>query len=228
MNINEIQNELFQNQDVKYRNFQVKLLPTLDAETIIGVRTPVLRKLAKKLYREKDFDDFLNDLPHRFFDENQLHAFLISEMQDFDDCIDALNKFLPFIDNWATCDQTSPKVFARNRDRLLAQIRIWILSEKTYTVRFAVGMLMQYFLDEDFDLEYPRMVSAICSEEYYVKMMIAWYFATALAKRPEAILPFFERKSLEAWTHNKAIQKALESYRISDELKQTLRALKIK
>lgn len=228
MNTNEIQTELFQNQDVKYQAFQAKLLPTLETETVIGVRTPILRKLSQKLYRGNEYDDILNDLPHRYFEENQLHAFLISEMKDFDCCMNALNKFLPFVDNWATCDQMSPKVFARNKDKLLEQIRIWIKSEKTYTVRFAVGMLMRHFLDEDFDPEYPRMVSAICSEEYYIKMMIAWYFATALAKQPEAILPVFEQKSLETWTHNKAIQKALESNRISDELKQHVRTLKTK
>lgn len=227
MNVTEIRQELFKNQDVKYRDFQAKLLPTLDPQTVIGIRTPVLRKLAKKLYREHDFSEFLNDLPHRYFDENQLHAFLICEMKDFSCCMAALNQFLPYVDNWATCDQMSPKVFARDKETLLGQIKIWISSPETYTVRFAIGMLMQHFLDGDFDMEYPEMVSAIRSREYYVNMMIAWYFATALAKQYEAILPFFETQCLETWTHNKAIQKALESYRISDEQKQYLRTLKI-
>ncbi len=227
MNTREIQKELFQNQDVKYRDFQARLLPTLNVQTIIGVRTPILRALAKDIYKENDFSDFLNDLPHKYFDENQLHAFLISEIKDFDFCMNELNKFLPFVDNWATCDQMSPKVFKKNRKKLSEQIKIWILSEKTYTLRFAVGMLMQHFLDEDFDLEYPKMVLTIYSDEYYVKMMIAWYFATALAKQYETILPFLENKKLEKQTHNKAIQKALESYRISDERKKYLRTLKI-
>lgn len=227
MNVIEIQKELFKNQDIDYRVFQTKLLPTLNPDGIIGVRTPVLRTFAKKLYKENVFSVFFNELPHSYFDENQLHAFVVSEIKDFDFCIEELNRFLPFVDNWATCDQMSPKVFKKNKERLLEQIKIWILSEKTYTVRLAVGMLMQHFLDEDFDLEYPKMVLTICSEEYYVKMMIAWYFATALAKKYGAILPFLENKSLEKWTHNKAIQKALESYRISNEQKEYLRTLKI-
>lgn len=227
MNVNEIQKELFRSQDIGYRDFQAKLLPTLAPDTMIGVRTPALRAFAKKLYKENDYDGFLNDLPHQYFDENQLHAFLISEIRDFDLCIKEVNHFLPFVDNWATCDQMSPKVFQNHKEKLLEQIKIWILSEKTYTLRFAVGMLMQYFLDEDFDLEYPKMVLTIHSEEYYVKMMIAWYFATALAKQYESILPFLENQRLEMWTHNKAIQKAIESYRISNQQKEYLRTLKV-
>lgn len=227
MNVNEIQTELFRNQDMDYRDFQAKLLPTLAPDTIIGVRTPALRAFAKKLYKENDEDVFLTDLPHKYFDENQLHAFLISEIRDYDLCIKALNRFLPFVDNWATCDQMSPKIFKKHKAKLLEQIKSWILSEKPYTLRFAVGMLMQHFLDEDFDLEYPKMVLTILSEEYYVKMMIAWYFATALAKQYKSILPFMENKCLEKWIHNKAIQKAIESYRISNEQKEYLRTLKI-
>lgn len=227
MNVNEIQTELFRNQDMDYRDFQAKLLPTLAPDTIIGVRTPALRAFAKKLYKENDYDVFLTDLPHKYFDENQLHAFLISEIRDYDLCIKALNRFLPFVDNWATCDQMSPKIFKKHKAKLLEQIKSWILSEKPYTLRFAVGMLMQHFLDEDFDLEYPKMVLTIHSEEYYVKMMIAWYFATALAKQYKSILPFMENKCLEKWIHNKAIQKAIESYRISNEQKEYLRTLKI-
>lgn len=227
MNQNEIQAELFRNQDVKYKNFQAKLLPTRNPQTIIGARTPILRTLAKTLYRENDFSDFLNDLPHKYFEEDQLHAFLIFEIKDFDSCIEKLNSFLPFVDNWATCDQMSPKVFGKHKAELLNEIKIWLSSPETYTVRFAVGMLMQHFLGEDFDLAYPKLVLAIRSEEYYVNMMIAWYFATALAKQYEAVLPFLENKCLEPWTHNKAIQKALESYRVSDEHKQHLRTLRI-
>lgn len=227
MNVHEIQQELFRNQDKAYGTFQARLLPTLSPQTIIGVRTPVLRGLAKILYKENDYSDFLNCLPHTYFDENQLHAFLISEMKDYALSIEALNRFLPYVDNWATCDQMSPKIFKKHRVLLLEQIKIWIASENTYTVRFAVGMLMQHFLDEDFDMEYPRMILNIRSEEYYVKMMIAWYFATALAKQYPSILPILEEKLLEPWTHNKAIQKALESHRISEEQKQYLRTLKI-
>lgn len=223
----EIQRQLFENQDITYRDFQAKLLPTIDAQTIIGVRTPILRGLAKTLYKGNNYTVFLNDLPHKYFEENQLHAFLISEMKDLDICIDALNQFLPYVDNWATCDQMSPKILKKHKDKLLEQIKNWISSSETYTVRFAAGMLMQHFLDEDFEPEYPRMVSALRSEEYYVNMMIAWYFATALAKQYEAILPFLEEKCLERWTHNKTIQKALESYRISEEHKRYLRTLKI-
>lgn len=226
MKIDQIQRELFRNQDVKYKSFQAKLLPALHPQTIIGVRTPVLRGFAKVLYKENDYSDFFGCLPHDYFDENQLHAFLICEIKDFERCMEELNRFLPFVDNWATCDQMSPKVFKKHRAELFEQIKIWISSPETYTVRFAVGMLMRYFLDEDFDLEYPRMLLKIRSEEYYVKMMIAWYFATALAKQYEAILPFLENRSLESWTHNKAIQKALESYRLSDEQKKYLRTLK--
>lgn len=227
MKINEIQAELFRNQDPEYRDFQAKLIPTIKPQAVIGVRTPALRAFAKKLYAENDFSDFLNTLPHKYFEENQLHAFLICEIKDFDICIEELNKFLPFVDNWATCDQMSPKIFKKHKERLLKQIKVWLLSFKTYTVRFAVGMLMQHFLDEDFEPEYPRLVSEVRSEEYYVNMMLAWYFATALAKQYEAILPFLEEKRLDKRTHNKAIQKALESYRISEEHKRYLRTLKI-
>lgn len=227
MNVHEIQQELFRMQDTKYRDFQAKLLPTVNSQTMIGVRTPQLRTFAKTLFKQNDFSDFLNILPHKYFDENQLHAFLICEIKDFDFCLEELNKFLPFVDNWATCDQMAPKIFKKHKKPLLEQIKIWILSEKTYTVRFAVGMLMQHFLDEDFDLEYPKMVLKIYSEEYYIKMMIAWYFATALAKQYSAVIPFLENQNLEKWTHNKAIQKALESYRITDEQKEYLRTLRI-
>lgn len=226
MRTDEIQKTLFLHQDEKYRDFQEKLLPTLKPDTIIGVRTPVLRGFAKALYREEDITDFLNDLPHKYFEENQLHGFWISEIKDFDRCVDELNRFLPYVDNWATCDQMSPKILKKHKKELMEQIRIWLKSEKTYTLRFGVGMLMQHFLDEDFDLEYPKMVLKIQSEEYYVNIMIAWYFATALAKQYKQVLPFLEQKSLKKWTHNKAIQKALESDRISDTQKQYLRTLK--
>lgn len=227
MNVSEIRAELFRNREESYQIFQAKLLPTLNPQTVIGVRTPKLRAFAKTLSAQNDCADFLNDLPHRYFEENQLHAFLLCEMKNFGACMAELNRFLPFVDNWATCDQMSPKVFGRYKDALWVQIQIWLASEQPYTVRFAIGMLLRHFLDEDFDLEYPKRVAGIRSKEYYVNTMIAWYFATALAKQYDATLPFLENRSLQSWTHNKAIQKALESYRISDETKQYLRTLKV-
>ena len=226
--IEDIRKELFALQDEKYQAFQVKLFPTLNPESIIGVRTPDLRSYAKKLLKQEEIAEFLSDLPHRYFDENQLHAFIISELKDYGKCMEELNRFLPYVDNWATCDQMSPKVFKKNRSQLLEQIRIWLKSDKTYTIRFAIGMLMEHYLDDDFDISYPEMVAGIRSDEYYVNMMIAWYFATALAKQYEVILPFIENRRLDTWTHNKAIQKALESYRITPEQKEYLKGLKIK
>ena len=223
-----VRNELFAQQDTKYRDFQAKLLPTVDKETVIGVRTPALRKYAKQLAKREDVTVFLNDIPHHYFDENQLHAFVISEIKDFDSCMTEVERFLPYVDNWATCDQLSPKVFKKHRQKLLERIREWIGSEYTYTVRFAIGMLMQHFLDEDFDPSYPEMVAAVRSEEYYINMMIAWYFTTALVKQYETILPYIEDRRLAPWTHNKAIQKSVESYRITPEQKDYLRSLKIR
>ena len=225
--IDEIRDELFSLQDIKYRDFQAKLIPTVSADSVIGVRTPELRKLAKKELKKDNIGDFLDTLQHEYFDEKQLHAFIISEIKDYDECIKRLEKFLPYIDNWATCDQLSPKVFKKHKSELLSKIREWIASKETYTVRFAIGMLMQHYLDEDFDMEYPEMVSKVRSEEYYVNMMIAWYFATALAKQYEVVLPFIEGKRLSDWTHNKAIQKSIESYRISPEQKEYLKKLKV-
>ena len=211
----EIREELYGHQDLKYRDFQAKLIPGMEPEKMIGVRTPDLRKLAKQMAKREDIGEFLKNLPHEFFDENQVHAFVISEFKDYGRCVPEVERFLPFVDNWATCDQMSPKVFKKHRPELLDSIKEWIRSEHTYTVRFAVGMLMQHYLDEDFDPAYPEMVAEVQSEEYYVRMMVAWYFATALAKQYEAVLPYIEEKRLEPWTHNKTIQKAIESY---DEL----------
>ena len=233
-----MKDELFKLQDIEYRVFQKKLIPTADQEMFIGVRTPELRKLAKRLYKEAKADSngpaaadvgrFLKDLPHEYFDENQLHAFIISEEKDFDRCIEEVEKFLPYVDNWATCDQLSPKVFKKNKDGLLLHVRKWLESDHTYTVRFAIGMLMEHFLNEDFDPEYPELVAGVRSDEYYVNMMIAWYFATALAKQYDAILPYIEEQRLDVWTHNKTIQKARESYRITAEQKEYLKTLKRK
>ncbi len=224
----EIINGLFGMQDLKYRDFQKRLIPTVDPDTVIGVRTPALREYAKKLAKREDICEFLQSLPHRYFDENQLHAFIISEFKDYGRCMEEVRCFLPFVDNWATCDQMSPKVFKKHRAELLGQIWRWIASGETYTVRFAVGMLMEHFLDDDFDAAYLETVAAIRSKEYYVNMMTAWYFATALAKQYDAALPFIEKRRLDDWTHNKAIQKAIESYRITPEQKAYLRGLKVK
>lgn len=224
----EIRDELFKMQDIGYRDFNSKLIPTVKKEDMIGVRTPELRKYAKKLLKEEGVEDFLHSLPHKYFDENQLHAFIISEIKDFKLCIDELINFLPYLDNWATCDQLSPKIFKKYRNDLLPHIYEWLKSDKTYTVRFGIGMLMEHFLDEDFKSEYPEMVAAVRSEEYYINMMTAWYFATALAKQYESILPFIEGNKLDTWTHNKTIQKAIESNRISAEQKNYLKGLKIK
>ena len=201
----EITTKLFSLQDTAYRDFQVKLIPGMDAQKEIGVRTPELRKLAKELAKREDIREFLNDLPHQYFDENQLHAFILSGEKDFEKCMEDLERFLPYVDNWATCDQTSPKVFRKHRKELLDAIRRWIESDHPYTVRFAIKMLMEHFLDEDFDPAYPEMVAEVRSEEYYIRMMIAWYFATALAKQYEAVLPYLEQKKLDVWTHNKTI-----------------------
>lgn len=226
MVIDEIREMLFAKQDTAYRDFQAKLIPTMDKETVIGVRTPELRKMAKQLAKREDISTFLGVLPHSYFEENQLHAFIIAERKDFAQCMEELTAFLPYVDNWATCDQMSPRVFKKHRQELLPYIREWIVSDETYTVRFGVGMLMTHFLDGDFDKTYPQMVSEIRSEEYYVNMMIAWYFATALAKQYEAVLPYIEEKKLDTWTHNKAIQKSVESSRIAPEQKAYLKSLK--
>ena len=224
----EIQEELYKLQDLKYRDMQVRIIPTVAPERLIGVRTPALRSYAKELLKRDDIGSFLGKLPHDYFDEDQLHAFIISGIKDYDKCLSEVDKFLPYVDNWATCDQMSPKVFKKHRKELLDSIRKWIVSDKTYVIRFAVGMLMEHFLDEDFDLEYPKMVAALRSEEYYVNMMTAWYFATALAKQYDQVLPFIENRALDTWTHNKAIQKSVESYRITPEQKEYLKQLKIK
>lgn len=214
--------------DETYAAFQRKLLPTVPPDAVIGVRTPQLRALAKQMLKNGAAEGFLSELPHAYFDENQLHAFILSEMKDFDVCITAVEAFLPYIDNWATCDQLSPKAFKKSPERLLPFIDVWLASDKTYTVRFGVGILMQHFLDERFSPEYPEKVAAVSSDEYYINMMIAWYFATALAKQYKSVLPFIEKRVLPAWTHNKAIQKARESLRITPEQKEYLNSLKVK
>lgn len=224
----DIRKELKKLQDKGYRDMQVTIIPTVEADSIIGVRTPALRQLARELSKREDVSKFLEDIPHKFFEENQLHAFILSGMKDAESCIRLVDEFLPYVDNWATCDQMSPKVFKKHKQLLLEYVDKWIKSDHTYVKRFAIGMLMEHFLDEDFKTSYLTKASKIRSEEYYVNMMIAWYFATALAKQYDAALPFIEKQKLDKWTHNKSIQKAVESYRITPEQKEYLKTLKRK
>lgn len=224
MNLTE---KLFSLQDKKYREFHLNLVPGYDSERIIGVRTPELRKTAKELIKSGESDALLTALPHRYHEENQLHSFIISDIKDFDRALAETERFLPYIDNWATCDQLRPKIFAKHKDELLEKIKVWIGSAQTYTVRFGIEMLMTYFLDESFRPEQLDMVAQLRSQEYYINMMTAWYFATALAKQYDSAVRIIEEKKLDAWTHNKTIQKARESFRISDEQKEYLKSLKI-
>ena len=221
-----IQNRLFELQDLKYREFTATLIPNIDKETIIGVRSPMIRKLAKELSDEQKAE-FIKALPHKYYEENNLHAAIIEGISDYDTAIIELEHFLPYVDNWATCDIMRPKVFKKHLSELLAKIREWSTSSHTYTIRFGLEMLMCYYLDREFKTEYLRIASAVRSEEYYVNMMIAWFFATALAKQYDDTLPYIESRKLDKWTHNKAIQKAIESYRVNDERKTYLRTLKL-
>jgi 3-methyladenine DNA glycosylase AlkD len=224
----DIREELFRMQDLKYRDFQVRLIPTVNADRVIGVRTPMLRKYARQISIREDIEAFLSDLPHKYFDEDQLHAFILGAMKDYGRCINEVNRFLPYINNWATCDQLAPGIFKKHRQELQDNIKIWLRSDHAYTVRFGIGMLMQHFLDEAFDSEYLDTVAGIRSREYYVNMMVAWFFATALAKQYDAAVRVIEDRRLDGWTHNKTIQKALESYRITPERKAYLRSLKVR
>lgn len=223
----EIEAFIQENTDEAYGEFQRKLIPDA-AERIIGVRTPAMRSFAKQLVKRDDVDEFLSALPHSRFEEDQIHAFMISLEKDFNACLSRMDAFLPYVDNWATCDQMSPKVFKKHLPELLPHIEEWLASDKTYTVRFGVGMLMEHYLDDAFEEAYPEKVAALRSEEYYINMMIAWYFATALAKQYEAVLPYLTERRLDRFTHNKAIQKAVESRRISPEQKDYLRTLRRK
>lgn len=224
----DIQTSLFEMKDNKYKSFQCALMPTVSRDAVIGARTPLLRAMSKELYGTAEACRFMRELPHAYYEENNLHAFLIERISDFDECISALDIFLPFVDNWATCDSMTPRCLIKRPEALLKKIGEWLKSEHTYTVRFAIKMLMTFFLDERFDESYLDAVASLRSDEYYVNMMIAWYFATALAKQEKSTLPYFEQAKLAPWIHNKAIQKALESYRISDNLKHSLRAIKTK
>jgi 3-methyladenine DNA glycosylase AlkD len=226
--MNNLQKHLFAMQDLSYRDFHSKLMPTIDKETIIGVRTPMLRKFAKEFAKTKESESFLLDLPHQYYEENNLHGFLLEMEKDYGKLIKRLDAFLPYVDNWATCDMMRPKVFKKHLPELLTKVEEWLSSKQTYTVRYGVGMLLSYYLDEEFKPEYLEQVASVRSDEYYINMMIAWYFATALAKQYEVTLPYIENQRLELWTHNKAIQKAIESFRVGDEQKKYLRTLRIK
>lgn len=223
----EILDMLFDLKDLGYKKFHCRLMPTVERDRVIGVRIPELKKLAKSLYGTVKAQAFLKTLPHYYYEENNLHAFLIAQIKDFDECIKAVDEFLPFIDNWATCDSLRPKIFAKNKEILLKKIKIWIKSDKTYTARFGIEMLMVHFLDDSFNPQFAEWVISADSEEYYVMMMKAWYFATSLVNHFEEIIPIFEQKRLDKTTHNKAISKSIESYRISAEQKKYLRTLKI-
>lgn len=228
MEKNNIRNRLFDLQDPFYKEFQSKLMPTVHPDKIIGVRMPVLRKLAKELSGSEEAEEFLKTLPHEYYEEDNLHGLLIELMKDYDRCVEELNRFLPYVDNWSTCDMISPKIFKKYLPELLEQIKIWMASEHVFMVRFGMKMLMNLYLGEAFQKEHLEMVAAVESEEYYIRMMQAWYFATALAKQYDAAVTFIEEKRLEMWTHNKTIQKSVESYRITAEQKTYLRSLKIK
>lgn len=223
MTTQEIKKRLLELQDVKFREFHAKLIPTVDQQTIIGVRTPELRKLAREIGED---DGFLRDLPHEYYEENQLHAIIIAGMKDFSGCISRLDEFLPYADNWAATDIMTVKLFKKHTAELLPHIRRWLGSGRTYTIRYAIGCLMNFYLDENFRPEYLEMVSAVECSEYYVSMMVAWYFATALAKQYESAVPYIEQHRLEPATHRRAIQKSIESFRITDEQKKYLRTLK--
>lgn len=224
----DIQTALFALRDPAYQAFQSKLMPTVDPQTVIGVRMPALRKLAREIAGTPVAEGFLQELPHRYYEENNLHGLLISAIPDYDGAVAALETFLPYVDNWATCDLIRPKVFGKHLPELREQIRIWLASDHPYTIRFGMEMLMTFFLDGQFQPEYLDWVAGVESKEYYVNMMAAWYFATALAKQYDAVLPYIQQRRLEPWTHNKTIQKAMESERIPDGQKAYLRGLKVK
>ena len=223
--MNKIEELLFNHRDAGYAAFQAKLTPTVDANLFIGVRVPEVRKLAKELKSAPETADFLKELPHKYYDENMLHGLLISEIKDYENAVAETDRFLPYVDNWAVCDIMSPKIFKKHKSELLVKIREWASSDETYTIRFGIEMLMSHYLDEDFKPEYLEIPAKVHSDEYYVNMMTAWFFATALAKQWDATIPYMESRRLDEWVHKKTIRKAIESYRITDEQKEYLRSL---
>ena len=214
--------------DDKLKEFQAKLIPTIDINTIIGIKTPVLRNIAKDMIKNNEAEEFINKLPHQYFEENQIHAFILSELKDYDKCVKEVDIFLDYVDNWATCDQMSPKIFKKHLEELRIKILEWINSNQTYKIRFGVSMLLEFYLDDCFKESDLEIVSNIKSDEYYVNMMVAWYFSTSLVKQYNSAIKYIENKKLDKFCHNKTIQKAIESFRISDEKKDYLRTLKIK
>ncbi len=218
--------KLMEVKDDKYKSFQAKLVPNINPDTILGIRTPEMRKIAKELFESNDYDSFLNELPHKYYEENLIHFFVISMIKDFEKCIKEVERFLPYVDCWPVSDQATPKSFRKNHDKLLSYIKKWIKSKHIYTARFGIRMLMNEYLGDDFKKEYLDLVVSVKSDDYYLKMMVAWYFATALAKKYDETISIFENHVLDEWVHKKAIQKAIESYRVSDEHKKYLRSLK--
>ena len=223
-----VKSQLFEMRDLQYKDFHSKLMPTVNPEKIIGIRVPVLRKFAKDFSKTEEAEIFIKNLPHTYYEEDNLHAFLIEQIKDYQSVIDELNRFLPFVDNWATCDGLTPVIFAKHTDELISEIDVWLKSEHIYTVRFAVNMLMKFYLDGNFKEEYLQKVADIKSDEYYVKMVQAWYFATALAKQWDSSVKYLCENKLDERVHNKTIQKAVESYRITAEQKEYLKKLKRK
>ncbi|MGN0729211.1 DNA alkylation repair protein [Treponema sp.] len=226
----KIQQQLFKMQDMEYKKFHARLIPSVSPEKIIGVRTPDLRKFSAEFYRQNKgtsaLEDFFSSMPHDYYEENNLHGFLIERISDFEQCIFQLERFFPCIDNWATCDMIRPKVFSKNKEKLLPLVKKWISSEKTYVCRFGIEQLMCFFLDADFKPEYLELVASVKSCEYYVKMMVSWFFATALSKQWDCSIKIIEERRLDEWCHNKTIQKAVESFRITAEQKKYLRSMK--
>ena len=219
-------NRLIEVKDDGYREFQAKLVPNIPPETILGVRTPQMRAIAKEVFEGPDRDAFLNDLPHKYYEENLIHFFVLSMIRDFSECVQAVETFLPYVDCWPVSDQATPRSFKKDHQKLLPYIKKWIASEHVYTARFGIRMLMNEFLGDDFREEYLKIVASKKGEDYYLKMMVAWYFATALAKRYDESVRYFEDRRLDEWVHRKAIQKAVESYRVTEEHKEYLKSLR--
>ena len=217
---------LLNSQDKKYREFQIKLVPNISSEVMIGVRTPDMRRIAKEVFNSDERDAFLKELPHKYYEENLVHIFLIAMIKDFDECVKAVDEFLPYVDCWPVSDQATPKCFKKNHEKLLPYIKKWIASDHVYTARFSIRMLMNEFLEDDFKEEYLELVASKRGEDYYIKMMVAWYFATALAKRYDESVKYIEEKKLDSWVLKKAIQKAVESYRVTDEHKEYLKTFR--
>ena len=212
--------------DDAYREFLAKLVPNIPKETILGVRTPEMRKIAKEVFESAERDAFLNDLPHKYYEENLIHFFVLAMIRDFNECVRRVEAFLPYVDCWPASDQATPKSFRKNHEKLLPYIEKWIASDHVYTARFGLRMLMNEFLDADFKEEYLALAASKQGEDYYLKMMIAWFFATALAKRYDETVPYLEQHRLDEWVHKKAIQKAIESFRVSDAHKEYLKRLR--